>query len=185
MRTFLALQALVLGALTIFWHPGFAQEKAAQPEHSALYRSFDPDKVRAKYAKAYEDSGKPHQGGARRNLIVTPPGDHFTDFNLGGEIPEKQVNEILARLKADLIELARKSKVVFVQEPSDTLSERPMVIFAYLFGSEWINLRTVRGSYFTYRAGKMEGAVEIIAVCTDPKNPNQSQISCTVHERQR
>jgi hypothetical protein len=78
--------------------------------------------------------------------------------------------------------LARDSKVEFVQEPSDNLSERPLVIFAYLSGSAWLDLKTVRGAYFTYRAGKAQGGVEIIAACTDPGNPKKLSIYCAVHE---
>jgi hypothetical protein len=184
MRNLLAWAVLVTGTLALPWHASLAQEKAGKPQRSALYRSFDPDRLRAKYGKAFADSGKPSRSGSRRDLLVTPPGEHFTEFHVGGEIPEKQVKEILAALKAELTELARKSKVAFVQEPSDKVIERPLVIFAFLSGAEWLNLRSVRGSYFTYRAGKAQGAVEIIAARTDPRNPKQWSIYCAVHERQ-
>jgi hypothetical protein len=182
MHNFLTLSVLVIWTFALSWHTSLAQEKAGQPQRSALYRSFDPDKLRAKYGKAFVDSGKQFESGSRRNLLVTPPGDFFTEFHVSGEVPEKQVKEILGALKTELTELARKSKVVFVQEPTDKVIERPLVIFAFLSGAGWLDLRSVRGSYFTYRAGKVQGAVEIIAVCTDPRNPSKYSIYCAVHE---
>jgi hypothetical protein len=184
MRNFLPFRVGVIGTLVLFCDAGLTQEKVGQSKHSTLYDSFDPDKLRAKYGKAFVDSGKPYQTGSRRDLLVTPPGDVFTEFHLMGEIPEKQVKEILADLKTELIELAHKSKVKFVQEPSDKVLERPLVIFAFLSGVAWLDLKSVRGYYFTYQEGKFQGAVEIIAACTDPGNPKQWSIYGTVHERQ-
>src|SRR5262249_1058881 len=145
MRNLLAWVVFVTGTLALPWHASRAQEKAGEAQQSALYRSFDPDKLRAKYGKACAASGKPYQSGSRRDLVVTPPGDRFTEFHVGGEIPEKQVKEILAALKAELTDLARKSGVAFVQEPSDKVIERPLVIFAFLSGAGWLDLSSVRG----------------------------------------
>jgi hypothetical protein len=184
MRNFFTLPVIVIVALALFCRASLTQEKGGQSQRSALYDSFDPDKLLAKHGKAFADSGKPRLSGVRRNLLVTPPGDFFTEFHVGGEIPEKQVKEILAALKTDLTDLARASKVAFVQEPSDKLIERPLVIFAFLTGAGWLDLKSVRGSYFTYQAGKIQGAVEIIAACTDPANPKQYTIFCAIHERQ-
>jgi hypothetical protein len=125
--------------------------------------------------------------GNRRNLLITPPGEVFSDFRLGGEFTEDQLKVLLADLKSDLVELARASKVTLAEGPSDQVFGRPIVLLPLLFNMgrpSWVDLSSLRGSYLTYREGTVRGAVDILAAHDDTRNPKQWMVACAVHERE-
>jgi hypothetical protein len=183
---------ILLAGVALAWSLGGtpAQEKKAEPRRSALYRSFDPGKMRQKYEANPKAGARFTEMGSRRHLTVIPPGevsgDVFSDFHLGGELTEEQLKLLLADLKSNLVALARASKVTLVEGPSDHVLGRPIVLLPILFDMgrpSWIDLSSLRGSYFTYREGTTRGAVDILAAHTDPQNPKQWVVSCAVHER--
>jgi hypothetical protein len=164
-----------------------AQEKKAEPRRSALYRSFDPGKMRQKYEAHLKAAVRFTEWGNRQGLTITPPGEVFSDFRLGAEFTEEQLKGLLADLKSDLIKLARASKVTLVKGPSDQVFDRPIVLLPIFFGMgrpSWVDLSSLRGSSFTYRDGTIRGAVDILAAHVDPRSPKQWVVSCVVHERE-
>jgi hypothetical protein len=182
------LRVILLAGVALAWSLGGtpAQEKKAEPRRSALYRSFDPGKLRQQYEAKLKAGARITDMGNRQHLTITPPGELFSDFHLGGEFTEEQLKGLLADLKADLVSLARASKVTLVKGPSDQVFDRPIVLLPILFGlgrPSWVDLSSLRGWYFTYREGTIRGAVDILAAHTDTRNPKQWVVSCAVHER--
>jgi hypothetical protein len=180
---------VLLAGVALAWSLGGtpAQEKKAEPRRSTLYRSFDPGKMRQKYEDRLKAGARVTDMGNRRNLTITPPGEVFSDFHLGGEFTEEQVKGLLTDLKSDLVRLARASKVTLVEGPSDQVLGRPAVLLPILFGMgrpSWVDFSSLRGSYFTYREGTVRGAVDVLAAHTDPRNPKLWMVACTVHERE-
>ena len=167
-----------------------AQEKGKEPKRSEFFRSFDPGRILAKHTEIMKKTGKPWGSGSRRNLMVSyppvikAPGESMSDFHLEGEIGDKELKVMLASLKSELLELA-KGKVTIVGEPSDRIGARPIIWFSVILGPNWLDLSSLRGYYFTYRQGKIEGTVEILAGRTDPRNAKQWNIACAVHEREK
>jgi hypothetical protein len=82
-----------------------------------------------------------------------------------------------------MVKLAETSKVRILEKPNDAILDRPISHIRVIFGGiGWVNVGSLRGSYFTYSQGKIEGAVEIIAAHTDPEHPKRWTISCSLHE---
>ena len=145
--------------------------------------AFDPGRLKEKHEN---DAGKGvlDAGGSRSGLEITPPGHLVKDAHWSGEISEEQVKAIQASLLAEMVKLAEGSKVRIIGKPKETILDLPI---SYLrtgwFG--WVAISSLRGSYFTYKQGNIEGTVQVIAANTDPENHKRWTISCALHEAVR
>jgi hypothetical protein len=147
---------------------------------SALYTLFDPEKMTKEHLN---DAGKDtiDEWGSQGGLTITPPGHLVKHAHLSGHLSEEQIKALLAALLADMVKLADASKVRMTTKPKDTILDRPLSHLRVHFAG-WVDVWSLRGSYFTYSDGKIEGTVEIIAANTDPKDPKHWTVSCALHE---
>jgi hypothetical protein len=180
MKKYPALATVSVLAVTWFLCRGIAATDEPVAKISSLYEAFDPDKLKEKHLG---DAGKGvlDEGGSRAGLTITPPGHLVKDAHWSGEISEEQVKAIQTSLLSEMIKLAEDSKVRIIDKPKDTILDLPI---SYLrtswFG--WVAIGSLRGSYFTYRQGNIEGTVQVIAANTDRTNPKRWTISCAMHE---
>jgi hypothetical protein len=117
-------------------------------------------------------------------LTVTPPGDRFKDCRLEGEMSKEEVKQLTEALGADLYERAQKSGLTVPDKPKDDIRERPLYVhYAISPADGWVQPWSLRGAYFAYSQGKIQGAVDVIAARTKPDNPKWWVVVCAVHER--
>jgi hypothetical protein len=182
MRKYLALVIVaVVVAVTWSLDRGTAEQKEPAGDVSALYKLFDPQKLTAKHVDL-SGKGAFDTGGSQSGLMITPPGRLVKKAHFSGKPTEEQLKAILASLQSDMVKLADTSEVRIVEKPKDTILDRPLsYLRVHLIGG-WVDVGSLRGSYFTYSQGKVEGAVDIIAAHTDPEDRKRWTISCSLHE---
>jgi len=162
--------------------PTWAPQKAPTAGHSSFYRDFDPDPASGICQNLSTRAG----GGSHPHLTrVRPEGHEFKIFHGYGESSPDQVSKVLRALKAHLTKLARDNKAVTATEPRDTIADRPMyLLHMNMFPPEtWVQPDSLRGFYFTYKEGDVQGVVDVLAVRVDPDvNKNEWRIVGAVHE---
>jgi hypothetical protein len=150
----------VAGGLIAAADPQSKGEKAA---HSSFYRDFDPA-----LAVGICQHFAPKTGsGIRPHGIVPPPEGHeFKIFHIEGDIPPDQLKKALDALKEHFAKLVLANKAVAGTDPKDTVADRPIYLLQMnmLPPGTWVEPDSVRGFYFTYKEGKVQGAVDVLAV---------------------
>src|SRR5262245_46989744 len=145
------------------------QSKAKTRGHSAFYNDFDQDSMLA-LCQARFSFVKERCGTGSRGLGITWKGqessESFKIFYLTGDLSEEEVNRVLKELKPELMNIARASKVTRAHDPKDTIIDRPMRLLqpGLIWAGTPVIPSDVRGFYFTYEEGKVEGAVDVLAV---------------------
>jgi hypothetical protein len=157
-------------------------EPVEAPEKSKLYLDFDASAFRTKYFAKFKEARDYH---VRTDVILTPPGDRFKDFHVGGKMTEAEVKAALAELKDELWNLAKASGVEVAGEPKDvTLLERPISMLIYLHNGT-LDLGSIRGFSFNYSQGSIRGAVDLFVIQCLKENEKQWSLMCAVHEAKR
>lgn len=144
---------------------------------TALYRAFEPDKFRDKYASFFT---RVAGSGGRSGVTITPPGHTFKDFTLRGPIDEGKIGEIVAALKTELLELVRTSGSQIVQEPKAMTPERLGALPYGTFKDEYP--AGLQGFHFAYRQTGGEGAVDVLAGSGAVDGKKEWKVVVSVHE---
>ena len=144
-----------------------AQPKGEKPGHSSFYRDFDPKLAAGICLHLAPKTG----GGSRPHGKVPPPEGHeFKIFDATGDISPDELKKVLDGLKEHFTKLVRTNKAVITTDPKDTIADRPMYLLQVniLPPGTWVEPDSVRGFYFTYKEGKIQGAVDVLAVRIGP-----------------
>jgi hypothetical protein len=155
-----------------------AQPKGEKPGHSSFYRDFDSKVAAGICLHLAPKAG----GGSRPHGKVPPPERHeFKIFDVTGDISPDQLKKVLGGLKEHFAKLVRENKAVTATDPKDTIADRPMYLLQMnmLAPGTWVQPDTMRGFYFTYKQGKVEGAVDVVAVRVGP-GPGSDKVEWTV-----
>jgi hypothetical protein len=105
-------------------------------------------------------------------------------FSIEGDLTDKEVKAILEALRSEVVKVAHGSKGLRAGNLMDGIVDRPM----RLLQPGLIPVETpvipsrARGFYFTYREGKVEGAVDVLAIPVLPRKKTEWRILGTVHE---
>ncbi len=143
-----------------------AQPKGQKPGHSSFYRDFDPKLAAGICLHLAPKAG----GGSRPHVKVPPPEGHeFKIFDATGDISPDELKKVLDGLKEYFGELVRTNKAVTASDPKDTIAERPMYLLQMnILRATWVDPDSVRGFCFTYKEGKVQGVVDVLAVRIGP-----------------
>lgn len=187
----LLLTILAAGGLVYLSAAIVAQEKREKDTRSKFFHSFDPPKMRMKYDNLYDTSGfggggSRGVGGDSAGMGLKRPGvprELFKDFRIQGELSDEQITKLLEALQVEVYGLARHSGVTVAHKPKKTIMDRPIWLPWFLGSSDgsWVDLSTLRGYYFTYKQGEIQGSAEIIAFRTNPDKPHW-RVICALHE---
>lgn len=144
---------------------------------SALYEQFDAAMLKEKYAPQFKSNSSI---GSAEGLIVNATNEIFKTVQLQGVISDEQFQQVIEAVQADLDELAKSSSVKITNEPNSDLKGRPEWLLNLYFKD--IAPESLRGSYFTYSQGSIQGTVEILSkATTDGKKPGWKLI-VNLHE---
>jgi hypothetical protein len=102
--------------------------------------------------------------------VPPPEGHEFKIFDATGDIPPDQMKKLLDELKEHFTRLVEVNKAVSATDPKDTIADRPMYLLQMnmLPPGTWVEPDSVRGFYFTCKEGKVQGAVDVLAVRVGP-----------------
>lgn len=131
---------------------------------TALYRTFDPSKLREKYASRF---GKEQSGGSRSGLTITPPGERITDFRVEGEIAEAEAAAVVAALRDELLAFAKAGGASVAGAPHELTSEEAISVAAMLYPTN-PRPKGGRGFRFTYTQGAGRGTADAVVTRKDP-----------------
>jgi hypothetical protein len=164
-----------------------APPKADKPGHSNFYRRFDLLYMLAVCLSPSKSIGDKCGTGIRELSFKWKGHKSYEDykiFDVEGDLSDKEVKGILRALRAALVKRARASKGLRAQEPRDGIADRPMrLLQPGLIPPETpVIASRVQGFYFTYREGKVEGAVDVLAIPAVVGKKREWYVVGTVHE---
>jgi hypothetical protein len=167
-----------------------AAPKDGKPAHSDFFRRFDTQYMVAVCLSPSKSIRSKCGTGARELSFRWKGQKSFEDhkiFHVEGDLSDKEVAGILAALRAALMKRARASKGLRAQEPRDGIADRPMrLLQPGLIPPETpVIASRVQGFYFTYREGKVEGAVDVLAIPVVVGKKREWRVLGTVHEMAR
>ncbi|HUG66568.1 MAG TPA: hypothetical protein VMM76_02375 [Pirellulaceae bacterium] len=148
-----------------------------------MYDAFDPGNLAEKHASRFDKT--PRSTNVVTNITITPPGDYFKLFRIKGNIPDEGLDDVLSSLRTELSDLAKTSRVKLIHGPKNTMGDRPIHLLSVLFLGATVELKTLRGFYFTYEDGEIVGAVDTFAIRYVDENTRHWKIVCAVHEAKR
>jgi hypothetical protein len=160
------VSAVVAGCLVIV---AAAEPKADKPRHSSLYRDFSAGNMVALCQNRFKFV-RDKCGNGSRGIGIKWKGqgvqEDFKIFDLTGDLSDDQVKRVLGALQSELVKLARASNVVVEHGPKDSIADRPMRLLqpGLIWADTAVVPSRVCGFYFTYKEGKVEGAVDVLAI---------------------
>ena len=86
-------------------------------------------------------------------------------------------------MQTELLHLAKSSSVTITGDPNSDIKGRPEWLFQWYFGNAKPDM--VRGSYFTYSQGPIQGAVEFLSQATGEKGKPYWKLNVVLHETAR
>jgi hypothetical protein len=145
---------------------------------SALYEQFDQNKLREKYTPNFSVARKVTSDSG---FTAKATGDLFKSVVIQGDISDEQFQKVFESVQTELLNLARSSSVTITGEPNSDIKGRPDWLFKMFFDDAKPD--TLRGSYFTYSHGPIEGAVEILTQAPGGKNEAGWNLTVVLHEK--
>ena len=177
------LRLLPCLTVCLLWTAGCQKEAqksdstTAKPlTQSALYEQFDPTKLSEKYALKFGvEHAVTHQSGLEFN------GDLAKAVQIEGGISNEQFQKVFDSVQNDLLTVAESSSVTVKGKPNTDITGRP----AWLIGHYFRNVKSdlVRGSYFTYSQGPIQGAVELLSQAKVENNTPRWRLVVVLHEK--
>jgi hypothetical protein len=163
------------------------QPKLDKPEHSGFYREFDAEVLVALCQKQFpfvrEKCGTGTRGGGFRWKGETAE-EGFRVFDLHGDLSEDEVKQVLDALRTELLRRAKAAKAALGHDPRDTIVDRPMRLLqpGLLWAGTAVVPSDLRGFYFPYKDGKVEGWMDVLAVPMVRDKKTEWLILGAVHE---
>jgi hypothetical protein len=146
-----------------------AQPKAEKPGHSGFYRDFSAEGMvtfsRDQFKFVKDKCGSGSRGFGRKWEGEEVEED-FKIFDLTGDLSEDEVKQVLGALQAELVKRVRAGKAALGHDPKDTIVDRPMRLLqpGFIWADAAVLPSSLRGFYFPYKDGKVEGWVDVLAV---------------------
>jgi hypothetical protein len=164
-----------------------AQPKAEKPGHSGFYRDFSAANVVAScrsQLKFVEDKCGYGNRGFGRKWEGEEVEEDFKVFHVTGDLSDHEVKKVLEVLQGELVKRARASKAVLGHDPKDTVVDRPMRLLqpGFIWADAAVLPSSLRGFYFPYKDGKVEGWVDVLAIRMVRDKKTEWLILGAVHE---
>jgi len=167
-----------------------AQSKAEEPRHSGFYRDFSAEGMvtfardQLKFVKDKCGSGS---RGFGRKWEGEEVEEDFKIFDLTGDLSEDEVKQVLGALQAELVKRVKAGKAALGHAPKDTIVDRPMRLLqpGFIWADVAILPSSLRGFYFPYKDGKVEGWVDVLAIRMVRDKKTEWLIFGAVHEAAR
>jgi hypothetical protein len=163
------------------------QPKAAKTSHSAFYRDFSSEDIVATCQKKFQfvkdKCGSGSRGGGFKWKGEKVDED-FKIFDLRGDLSHDEVKQVLKALQAEMVKRARASKAVLGHDPKDSIVDRPMRLLmpGFIWADTAVVPSSLRGFYFPYKAGKVEGWVDVLAIQMVRDKKREWLVLGAVHE---
>jgi hypothetical protein len=164
-----------------------AQPKNEKSGHSNFYRDFSAEaaveQCRSQFKFVKDKCGSGSRGGG-----FTWKGEKveedFKIFDLHGDLSDDEVKQVLGALQADLVKRARASKAVLGHDPKDSIVDRPMRLLqpGLIWADTAVVPSSLRGFYFPYKDGKVEGWVDVLAIRMAREKKSEWLLLGAVHE---
>jgi hypothetical protein len=164
-----------------------AQSKDGKPGHSTFYHDFSAEAVveacRGQFKFVRDKCGSGSRGGG-----FTWKGEAaeegFRILDLHGDLSDDEVKQVLDALQAELVKRAKAAKAVLGHDPKDTIVDRPMRLLqpGLIWAGTAVIPSSLRGFYFPYKAGQVEGWVDVLAVPMARDKKAEWLILGAVHE---
>jgi hypothetical protein len=164
-----------------------AEPKADKPSHSGFYGDFSAEgmvtfcQTQFKFVK--DKCGSGSRGGGFKWKGETAEED-FKVFDLTGDLSEDEVKKVLDALQSELVKRAKAAKATLGHDPKDSIVDRPMRLLqpGLIWGGTAVVPSAVRGFYFPYKDGKVDGWVDVLAIPMVRDKKTEWLILGAVHE---
>lgn len=181
------LGLVVVAAASCLVLAATAQPNAEKPSHSGFYRDFSAQSM-VMFCRDRFDFVKQKCGSGSRGLGIKWNGqdaeESFKIFDLEGNLSEGEVKQVLGALQAELVKRVQASKAVLGHDPKDTIIDRPMRLLrpGFIWAGTAVIPASLRGFYFPYKDGKVEGWVDVLAITMVADKKSKWFLLGTVHE---
>jgi hypothetical protein len=150
---------------------------AAAPDRpSPLYLAFNPGGFTERHAARFE---RVSESGAVA-LGYEPTREIVRASHMDVLATDAELAAALGAMRAELVALAEAAGAAITAGPSEAVGDRPVNVLRFHFGQ--VDLRSLRGFYFTYRLGRWVGAVDVFAAREPVDGKPGWAIVCMVHE---
>jgi hypothetical protein len=150
---------------------------APPPDHpSPMYLAFDQSEFTDRQTARFE---RVSQRGSVA-LGYEPTKEIFRASDLTVLATDEQVTAALVAMRAELVALAEGVGATITAGPSEAVGDRPIHVLRFAFAE--VDVRAVRGFYFTYKIGAWVGAVDVLATRRTVDGKPGWVINCMVHE---